>query len=109
MRRKREREGMRRLRAGLVTPPPGGLGSPSVPTKGDCLEWLDAVRTKGGESRLDQGAKSFPSAPGSTAPGTKNRRRGAPRGARAPDNGARHETDTGSASRRSTPRFVEGR
>ena len=40
----------RRLRAGLVTPLPGGLGSPSVPTKGDCLNWLDAARTKGGES-----------------------------------------------------------
>ncbi len=45
---------MRRLRAGLVTPPPGGLGSPSVPTKRDRLKWLDAVRTKGGESRPDR-------------------------------------------------------
>src|SRR5664280_3118056 len=50
----------RRLRAGLVTPLPGGLGSPSVPTKRDCLEWLDAARTKGGESCPDRGGRSPP-------------------------------------------------
>ena len=51
---------MRRLRAGLVTPPPGGLGSPSGPTTRDCLRWLDAARTKGGESRPDQGLSQKP-------------------------------------------------
>ena len=51
---------MRRLRASLVSSLPGGPGSPSVPTMGDCLRWLDAVRTKGGESRLDQGGEEFP-------------------------------------------------
>jgi len=45
---------MRRLRAGLVTPLPGGPGSPSVPTTRDCLEWLDAARTKAGESPPDR-------------------------------------------------------
>jgi len=51
---------VRRLRAGLVTPSPGGPGSPSVPTKGDCLEWLDAARTKGGESCPGRGGRSPP-------------------------------------------------
>ena len=30
------------------------LGSPSVPTKWDCLQWLDAGRTNAGESLRDQ-------------------------------------------------------
>ncbi len=62
---------VRRLRAGLVTPHSGGLGSLSVPTTGDCLEWLDAVRMKAGESLPDRGPRRDPSAPGSTAPGTE--------------------------------------
>ena len=73
---------MRRLRAGLVTSPPGGLGSPSVPTKGDCLEWLDAARMKGGESRLDQGSEELPVGARKHSPGDKNRRNGAPCGER---------------------------
>src|SRR5471032_565600 len=82
---------MRRLRAGLVTPLPGGLGSPSVPTKRDCLEWLDAKRMKGGESRPDKG-RGIPAPPPAEArPREQKSRRGAPRGARAPGNGARHE------------------
>ena len=60
MRRKRGRGRMRRLRAGLVTPSPGGLGQPSVPTMRDCLEWLDAARTKGGGSCPDRGRRSLP-------------------------------------------------
>ena len=62
---------MRRLRAGLVTPSPGGLGSPSVPTKRDCLEWLDAARTKGGESCPDRGPQGPRPRPEVTAPGTE--------------------------------------
>jgi hypothetical protein len=44
----------------LASTSPGGLGSPSVPTMGDCLQWLDAGRMKGGESRLDQGGRNAP-------------------------------------------------
>src|SRR6185312_3463750 len=33
---------------------PGGSGSPSAPTKGGCLEWLDAVGLKAGQSRTDK-------------------------------------------------------
>ena len=62
---------VRRLLLRLVTAAPGGLGSPSAPTMGGCLQWLDAARTKGGESCLDRGARRPPSAPGSTAPGTE--------------------------------------
>jgi hypothetical protein len=81
---------VRRLRAGLVTPLPGGLGSPSVPTKRDCLKWLDAARTKGGESRPDRvGRKPPGSAPGSYGPGDRNRRDGAPIGAHPQPEGAR--------------------
>jgi len=38
---------------------------------GDCLNWLDAARTKGGESGPDQGGGSLPSAPGSYGPGDR--------------------------------------
>jgi len=61
----------RRPRAGLVTPLPGGLGSPSAPTKRGCLEWLDAARMKGGESCPDRGPTGAPSAPGSYGPGDR--------------------------------------
>ena len=54
MRRKRGRGRLRRPRAGLVTSHSGGPGSPSVPTTGDCLQWLDAARTKAGESLPDR-------------------------------------------------------
>jgi hypothetical protein len=99
---------VRRLLLRLVTAAPGGLGSPSVPTKRDCLNWLDAARTKAGESLPDRGPSRAPSAPGSYGPGDRKAASGAPRGARAPDNGARHEKDTGSASRRSAPSHVAG-
>jgi hypothetical protein len=74
MRRKRGRGGMRRPRARLVPSHPGGLGQPSGPTMGICLEWLDAVRMKAGESRPDRGPRRASSAPGSTAPGTEKPR-----------------------------------
>ena len=73
---------MRRLRAGLVTPPPGGLGSPSVPTKRDCpsVGWTRRGRRRAKACRIGEGA-ALPSAPGSYGSGDKNRRSGAPRGA----------------------------
>src|ERR1022692_5349371 len=82
---------VRRLLLPLVTAAPGGLGSPSVPTKGDCLEWLDAARMKGGESCPDRGREYRPFRPRKRGHGDRNRRDGAPRGARAPDNGARQD------------------
>src|SRR5674476_793686 len=51
---------MRRLRAGLVTPLPGGLGPPSAPTTRGRLNWLDAARTKAGERLPDRGPGSGP-------------------------------------------------
>jgi hypothetical protein len=73
---------MRRLRAGLVTPPPGGLGSPSVPTKRDCpsVGWTRRGRRRAKACRIGEGA-ALPSAPGSYGSGDRNRRSGAPRGA----------------------------
>ena len=67
---------MRRPRAGTNVPPlPGGPGQPSDPTKGVCLEWLDAVWRKGGESRPDQGlAQATHPHPEVTAPGTEKPR-----------------------------------
>ena len=79
---------MRRLRAGLVTPPPGGLGSPSVPTKRDCLNWLDAARTKGGESCPDQGGRSPPVRARKLRPRGQKSRDGAPIGAHPQPEGA---------------------
>ena len=49
---------------------------------GDCLRWLDAVRTKGGESRLDQGGEEFPVGARKYGPGDRNRRDGVPSGER---------------------------
>ena len=72
------RGGMRRLRAGLVTPSPGGLGPPSAPTTRGRLHWLDAARTKAGESLPDRGPSRAPSAPGSYGPGDRNRRQISP-------------------------------
>ena len=61
MRRKRGRGRWRRLRAGLVTPPPGGPGQPSGPTTRVCLQWLDVA---GGEGRREppgwKGPPAFP-------------------------------------------------
>ena len=103
----------RRPRAWLVTSHSGGPGSPSVPTTGDCLQWLDAARTKAGESLPDRASQKPPgSAPGSYGPGDRNRRDGAPRGARvvarrAPAKQA--QTKDWCAARRSIPsRFAPG-
>jgi hypothetical protein len=75
---------MRRLRAGFVTPLPGGLGQPSVPTKGDCLEWLDAAWTKGGESCPDQGGRSLPVRARKHGPGDRKAAWSAERRPRSP-------------------------
>ena len=40
--------------------PPGGQGSPSVPTTRVCLQWLDEDRTNGGETCRDQGRQTAP-------------------------------------------------
>src|ERR1019366_5588130 len=88
---------MRRPRAGLVTPLPGGPGSPSVPTKRDCLEWLDAARTKGGESCLDRGGRSPPVRARKLRPRGQKSRDGAPDGAHPQPEGAR-------AARRGDPK-----
>src|SRR5450830_217746 len=73
---------VRRLRAGLVTPSPGGPGSPSVPTKGTALNgWTRRGRRVAKAARIGEGA-ALPSAPVSYGPGDRNRRDGAPRGAR---------------------------
>src|SRR6185312_12982960 len=44
----------RGARGRVRTPHPGGSGPPSAPTKRGCLEWLDAVGLKAGESRTDK-------------------------------------------------------
>jgi hypothetical protein len=75
MRRHGGREGMRRPRAGFASLPPGGPGQPSAPTTWGRLNWLDAARTKAGESLPDRGARLGPrSRPEATAPGTEKPR-----------------------------------
>ena len=65
-------EQVRRPRVWFAATHPGGPGSPSVPTTGDCLQWLDEAQTKAGESLPDQGRAECPSsAHGSTVPGTE--------------------------------------
>ena len=64
----------------LVIAAPGGLGSPSVPTTRDCLQWLDAARTNAGESLRDQGGRMPPVRARKHGPEAKNRRCGAPEG-----------------------------
>src|ERR1035437_5768731 len=88
---------VRRLRAGLVTPLPGGLGSPSVPIMGDCLEWLDAARTKGGESCPDRGGRSPP----------VRARKLRTRGQKSPRWSAAGRELNGCASRRSIPSALQ--
>ena len=60
MRRHGGREEMRRPRAGFASLPPGGPGQPSAPTTWRRLNWLDAARTKAGESLPDRGPGSGP-------------------------------------------------
>jgi len=65
---------MRRPLLRLVIAAPGGLGSPSVPTMRDCLQWLDAVRTNGGETCRDKGGCSPPIRARKHGPEAQNRR-----------------------------------
>jgi len=98
---------MRRLRAGLVTPLPGGLGPPSAPTTRGRLHWLDAARTKAGESLPDRGPSRAPSAPGSYGPGDRKaavERREAP----ALPTMERGKTEDWCAAWRSTPSIFRG-
>ena len=71
----RRRAGGRRCgargREGTLLAPPGGPGQPSAPTTWGCLQWLDAARTKAGESLPDRGPSRAPSAPGSYGPGDR--------------------------------------
>ena len=97
MRRHGGREGMRRPRAGFASLPPGGPGQPSAPTTWGRLNWLDAARTKAGESLPDRGPSRAPSASGSYGPGDRKaamERREAPaflaRGARLDGRLVRH-------------------
>lgn len=104
MRRKLGRGRLRRLRAGLVTSLPGGLGTPSVPTKRDRLLWLDAARKKGGESCPHRGPQGLRPRPEVTAPGTeKPRWSAAGRASFAKDAHAARRELNGCASRRSIP------
>src|SRR5690348_2487416 len=53
------------------SPHPGGSGSPSARTKRGCLQWLDAVALKAGQSRPDKRRFKRRPPPGSTAPETE--------------------------------------
>src|SRR5664279_3220842 len=98
---------MRRLRAGLVTPSPGGPGPPSAPTTRGRLHWLDAARTKAGESLPDRGPSRAPSAPGSYGP---EDRKAAVERREAPASFKRGcgETEDWCAAWRSTPSILRG-
>ena len=62
---------MRRPRACLASKLPGGLGQPSGPTTGVCLQWLDGRGRRRAKACRIRRAKSPPSADGSTAPRTE--------------------------------------
>src|SRR5882724_7055512 len=59
---------------------PGRLGFPSALTMKGCLQWLDAVRMKGVESRLDQRGVSLPCPDPEDGPGVEDATSGAPEG-----------------------------
>jgi len=93
---------MRRLRAGLVTPLPGGLGNRSggtrTPPRG--ARWTGTVPHGFGRAKARQADEANwrwdPSEetgrkPGNADPGIRNRRRGAPRGARVLQKGTRQD------------------
>jgi hypothetical protein len=65
---------MRRLRAGFANPRPGRPGSPSAPTTGSCLQWLDVGPDEGGRKPAGSGGSE------SLCPSPEAR----PRGAKSP-------------------------
>ena len=97
MRRKRGREGMRRLRAGLVTPHSGG---PGIRPGGIMTPPRGARWTGTGANASSQEARTrglcFRRKPENAS------RDGAPRGARVPQKGTRHDYE-GCATWRSIP------
>src|SRR5664280_2439783 len=96
-------------RACLASTHSGGPGSPSVPTTGDCLQWLDAARTKGGESCPDRGGRSPPVRARTLRPrGQKSPRwSAAGRASFAKDAHAARRELNGCASRRSIPSALQ--
>ncbi len=100
---------VRRPRACLASTHSGGPGSPSVPTTGDCLQWLDAARTKGGESCPDRGGRSPPVRARKLRPrGQKSPRwSAAGRASFAKDAHAARRELNGCASRRSIPSALQ--
>ena len=101
---------VRRLRGCLARIRPGGPGQPSGPTTRACLQWLDVTRTREGESPPGrEGANAARRRVGKHGPGDRNRRHGAPRGARVPEKGTRQDGKTRCAARRSIPlAFLRG-
>src|SRR5882724_1996364 len=59
---------------------PGRLGFPSALTMKGCLQWLDAVRMKGVESRLDQRGVQLPCPDPEDGPRVEDATSGAPEG-----------------------------
>jgi hypothetical protein len=92
---------MRRPRARFAASLPGGLGSPSAPTTRGCLEWLDEVSMKGGESCPDRGGRMPPVGTRKIRSRGQKSRDGAPRGA-ASSKGDAH-IENGRAARCSIP------
>src|ERR1700684_1783170 len=98
-RRSERRSRPRRPRARLVTWHPGGLGSPSAPTTGSCLQWLHGWRRRG-RKPLDRGSEELSAAHTEVrSRGQKNATDGAPRGARAFQKRARLDGKTRCATR----------
>src|SRR5262249_14827479 len=63
---------------------PGRLGQPSVPTMGDCLQWLDVAMERGRRKLSGTcGGLSPQSSPGRTVPSSRDATCGAPGGVRA--------------------------
>src|SRR5664279_4590342 len=92
---------------GARNPAPGGLGPPSAPTTRGRLHWLDAARTKAGESLPDRGPRRAPFAPGSYGPGDRKaavERREAP----ALPKGSAARLKTGAPLGAPPPRCFEG-
>ncbi len=76
---------MRRPWAGIANRHSGGLGSPSGPTTGLCLYWLDAAGMKAKRKLWpDEGSHEAPVPARKHGPGDRKAARGASRGAAHP-------------------------